>query len=212
TWSGSSHAACRSPTPACAVRHARGYGARASPVASPATRICTCLPTRPGAIRILALLFAPGSIFEIVFLVWLVARRLNEHPQEAVAAAKPQFALRYQARRRKTAFSHVKQVRGAEHMEYTLLIYQSADDFAARTDPARRDAFWGAFVPYMQSLYAAGIVVAGTGLEPPDLATTVNVSVQRLHERHERAPERSEEHTSELQSLTNLVCRLLLEK
>jgi len=61
-------------------------------------------------------------------------------------------------------------------MEYTLLIYQSADDFAARTDPARRDAFWGAFVPYMQSLYAAGIVVAGTGLEPPDLATTVNVS------------------------------------
>src|SRR5215213_11378006 len=28
----------------------------------------------------------------------------------------------------------------------------------------------------------------------------------------ERAGERSEEHTSELQSLTNLVCRLLLEK
>src|SRR5438093_2870119 len=27
-----------------------------------------------------------------------------------------------------------------------------------------------------------------------------------------RAPTRSEEHTSELQSLTNLVCRLLLEK
>src|SRR6476619_7880679 len=27
-----------------------------------------------------------------------------------------------------------------------------------------------------------------------------------------RAPARSEEHTSELQSLTNLVCRLLLEK
>src|SRR5262249_58470506 len=27
-----------------------------------------------------------------------------------------------------------------------------------------------------------------------------------------RGPERSEEHTSELQSLTNLVCRLLLEK
>src|SRR5258706_10759283 len=28
----------------------------------------------------------------------------------------------------------------------------------------------------------------------------------------DRAPGRSEEHTSELQSLTNLVCRLLLEK
>src|SRR5438093_5465724 len=30
--------------------------------------------------------------------------------------------------------------------------------------------------------------------------------------RFQRASERSEEHTSELQSLTNLVCRLLLEK
>src|SRR5258706_8193698 len=29
---------------------------------------------------------------------------------------------------------------------------------------------------------------------------------------HPAAPDRSEEHTSELQSLTNLVCRLLLEK
>src|SRR5437016_11403022 len=29
---------------------------------------------------------------------------------------------------------------------------------------------------------------------------------------HGTAPKRSEEHTSELQSLTNLVCRLLLEK
>src|SRR5437016_8576364 len=35
----------------------------------------------------------------------------------------------------------------------------------------------------------------------------------RDHERGQQEPqERSEEHTSELQSLTNLVCRLLLEK
>src|SRR5438046_10654190 len=40
-------------------------------------------------------------------------------------------------------------------------------------------------------------------------------SSARLRERRHRAaplPQRSEEHTSELQSLTNLVCRLLLEK
>src|SRR5215213_10488481 len=44
-------------------------------------------------------------------------------------------------------------------------------------------------------------------------------SVQRAHAcralstiRDETVPARSEEHTSELQSLTNLVCRLLLEK
>src|SRR5438046_2366928 len=33
-----------------------------------------------------------------------------------------------------------------------------------------------------------------------------------IREKSDRAKERSEEHTSELQSLTNLVCRLLLEK
>src|SRR5437016_13454113 len=33
-----------------------------------------------------------------------------------------------------------------------------------------------------------------------------------LARRQPKSPERSEEHTSELQSLTNLVCRLLLEK
>jgi hypothetical protein len=61
-------------------------------------------------------------------------------------------------------------------MEYTLLIYQSSADFDARTDPERSEAFWGSFVPYVKSLYDAGVVVAGTGLEPPDMATTVHVS------------------------------------
>jgi hypothetical protein len=45
-------------------------------------------------------------------------------------------------------------------MEYTLLIYQSSADFAARTDATRSDAFWGSFVPYMLSLYAAALLVA----------------------------------------------------
>src|SRR5258706_234976 len=40
----------------------------------------------------------------------------------------------------------------------------------------------------------------------------LSTSFQRFKLRIEFAPTRSEEHTSELQSLTNLVCRLLLEK
>src|SRR5256885_9869169 len=36
--------------------------------------------------------------------------------------------------------------------------------------------------------------------------------VKAEHHREERQPDRSEEHTSELQSPCNLVCRLLLEK
>ena len=39
---------------------------------------------------------------------------------------------------------------------------------------------------------------------------TANVLMELA--RREKIPMRSEEHTSELQSLTNLVCRLLLEK
>src|SRR5688572_32544508 len=34
----------------------------------------------------------------------------------------------------------------------------------------------------------------------------------RLFQKHQESPSRSEEHTSELQSQSNLVCRLLLEK
>lgn len=60
-------------------------------------------------------------------------------------------------------------------MHYTLLIYQTADDFAARSDPARHGAFWGAFLPYVKALQEAGVVVAGAGLEPPGAAATVRL-------------------------------------
>ena len=60
-------------------------------------------------------------------------------------------------------------------MNYSLLFYQSPEQFAARTDPKKREAFWAAFMPYMQALRAAGIVVAGAGLEPPEQATTVRL-------------------------------------
>src|SRR3989441_7498292 len=46
----------------------------------------------------------------------------------------------------------------------------------------------------------------GKGRQPPDHADDVNRRAE-LHDMH-----RSEEHTSELQSLAYLVCRLLLEK
>src|SRR5438093_3858230 len=49
------------------------------------------------------------------------------------------------------------------------------------------------------------------GAELPNLFKN-GVPVQELAAIRLREAERSEEHTSELQSLTNLVCRLLLEK
>ena len=60
-------------------------------------------------------------------------------------------------------------------MNYALLFYQTPDEFAARTDPKKREAFWGAFVPYMKAVKDAGIFVAGAGLEPPETATTIRL-------------------------------------
>jgi hypothetical protein len=58
-------------------------------------------------------------------------------------------------------------------MQYALLFYQGSDEFAARTDPKLREAFWASFIPYMKALTEAGIVVAGAGLEPPEAATSI---------------------------------------
>lgn len=58
-------------------------------------------------------------------------------------------------------------------MHYTLLFYQSPDEFADRADPKKREAFWASFVPYMKALQDAGIVVAGAGLQPPETAASL---------------------------------------
>src|SRR2546427_4768797 len=54
-----------------------------------------------------------------------------------------------------------------------------------------------------------GINIAGTGYGPVGGSTG---GVQQTAALHMRNDTRSEEHTSELQSQSNLVCRLLLEK
>src|SRR3989441_8128304 len=54
----------------------------------------------------------------------------------------------------------------------------------------------------MGLLMALALVVGGQGLASPSLSSLISKTVE----------ERSEEHTSELQSLAYLVCRLLLEK
>src|SRR3712207_6949015 len=48
--------------------------------------------------------------------------------------------------------------------------------------------------------------------EGEDMLTTVEITLPDIEELHKLVGERSEEHTSELQSRQYLVCRLLLEK
>jgi hypothetical protein len=65
-------------------------------------------------------------------------------------------------------------------MNYTILIYQSPADFAARTDPVKHEAFWGSFMPYMKALQDSGVVVASAGLQPPETATSIRLSDGKL--------------------------------
>src|SRR2546426_8266751 len=113
--------------------------------------------------------------------------------------------------------------KGGKLMKYTVLIYENASDFTARTDEKRKDAYWGAYHAYTQALAEAGVMVGGAGLQPPPLATTVRLKNGKRQVQDGPFAEakeqlggyyviRSEEHTSELQSPCNLVCRLLLEK
>jgi hypothetical protein len=58
-------------------------------------------------------------------------------------------------------------------MKYTLLVYETAAELAARTDPARQDSYWGAYRAYTKALADAGVMIGGAGLQPPPTATTV---------------------------------------
>lgn len=60
-------------------------------------------------------------------------------------------------------------------MQVSLLIYQTSQDFADRDDPNRRAAFWAERIPYYNALREAGVLKAGTGLQPPETAITLRV-------------------------------------
>src|SRR5882672_1486083 len=58
-------------------------------------------------------------------------------------------------------------------MNYMLLLYESAENFAARSDLARNGALFGAYRAYTQALTDAGVFIGGAPLQPPAQAATV---------------------------------------
>ncbi|SFK99094.1 Uncharacterized conserved protein [Falsiroseomonas stagni DSM 19981] len=58
-------------------------------------------------------------------------------------------------------------------MKVTMLIHEAPEDVAARTDPARAAAYWGAWKAYADALGATGMVQGGAGLQGPETATLV---------------------------------------
>ena len=60
-------------------------------------------------------------------------------------------------------------------MHYAILVYETPAEIAAREDPARQGAYWGAYTAYSRALVEAGVAAGGAGLQPPALATTVRL-------------------------------------
>jgi hypothetical protein len=58
-------------------------------------------------------------------------------------------------------------------MQYSLLIYQTESQFAARTDLARRDANGAAFMKFVGAMHEARVLVTTLGIEPPHMTATV---------------------------------------
>lgn len=55
-------------------------------------------------------------------------------------------------------------------MQFTLMVFETARGFAARTDPHERDAYWRGTFAFLHELRASGAFRGGAGLEPPALA------------------------------------------
>jgi hypothetical protein len=60
-------------------------------------------------------------------------------------------------------------------MKYTLPIYQTHEEFSARTTAAKRERFLASVLPYVNALTDAGIVVASGRLASLETATTINL-------------------------------------
>lgn len=60
-------------------------------------------------------------------------------------------------------------------MQFMIAIHETADDFAARNDPARAGAYWGPWTAYVKAIQEAGIIRGGSALQPPETATTVRL-------------------------------------
>jgi len=60
-------------------------------------------------------------------------------------------------------------------MQYMLIFNEPTAEVAKRADPAESREYWNAWNTYIGALGAAGIIVSGNGLEPPETGTTVRV-------------------------------------
>ncbi len=65
-------------------------------------------------------------------------------------------------------------------MQYSLLYFETPAA-RGRRDTSDAPAYWGAWNAYMGAMHAAGIMLGGNGLMPPETATTLRISGDTRH-------------------------------
>lgn len=60
-------------------------------------------------------------------------------------------------------------------MQFMMLLNETAEDFARRTDPAQSADYWGGWTSFIGAMAQAGVIVKGDGLQGPHAATTVRL-------------------------------------
>lgn len=66
-------------------------------------------------------------------------------------------------------------------MNYSILIYESEEGFALRTDPVNGPAYGAAWPAYTKALHDAGVLVGGAGLAGPEAATVLRMRDGKRH-------------------------------
>jgi hypothetical protein len=69
-------------------------------------------------------------------------------------------------------------------LQFTLIVYETKTDFAARIDPEKAKAYWGAFAVFGDELKKAGVLAGGQVFEPPTTAATVTVRAGKVETAH----------------------------
>ncbi len=60
-------------------------------------------------------------------------------------------------------------------MRITMLIYEPPAERNRRNDPAQAEAYWAAWGAYAAAINEAGVAVGGSGLQLPEMATTLRI-------------------------------------
>ncbi len=61
-------------------------------------------------------------------------------------------------------------------MHFTIMIYETEESFAARSDPAHRTGYWNGTRAWLDAVREAGILTSSAGMAAPETALTLNYS------------------------------------